>query len=412
MTTIEAQEFLRRNHPDLGPWMAWNPLAGYGEAVMARIPVGREEEGSVGRWNWRRVPSGYPTLPYWYDFKTQQDPDWETDDPRSNWTGLISVKGPGGRQFFLFSFLSALGSIGQIYMVSTLDKELLAGFYHDVAEALRPRDKMIRVMVFGDEDIRLSPEEREPMLIDEDLRRDIADQVGFFFRRPEEFRARGIRHRRGLLFVGPPGTGKTMMVRRLIRMCAAEGLSTPLVVKPAKDMGTSLLDMAFKLAAREAPSMLVLEDLDSFTRETQVTRAAFLSHLDGIGSTDGILVLGTTNHPEDVDPALIHRPSRFDRVWHFGLPGGELRRRYLEQAFPDLGPGRIDGLGAETEGWSFAYLNELRTTAILLSLGSGSDAPGGDDIEKAHGLLATQFRAGRKNHVDTNQSSSVGFRVA
>jgi len=184
-----------------------------------------------------------------------------------------------------------------------------------------------------------------------------------------------------------------------------------MVVKPRKDFGAVELDMAFAVAKRKAPSMLVLEDLDSFTRETQVTRAGLLAQLDGIGSSEGILVLGTTNHPEDVDPALIHRPSRFDRVWRFGLPGAELRRRYLGQAFPALEPDRLERMGGETEGWSFAYLNELRTTAILLSLGSGSDAPGANDIEKAHGLLAAQFRAGRKNHAGEDEPA-VGFMVA
>ena len=72
----------------------------------------------------------------------------------------------------------------------------------------------------------------------------------------------------------------------------------------------------------------------------------------------------------------------------------------------------MDRLAEETGGWSFAYLNELRTTAILRSLGTGSDTPSTDDIDEAHEILAAQFRAGRKNHVDADAASAVGFKVA
>ena len=102
------------------------------------------------------------------------------------------------------------------------------------------------------------------------------------------------------------------------------------------------LSSVFTHLLRRSPCIVVLEDLDTFTNETQLTRAGLLAQLDGIGRSDGVLVLGTTNHPEHVDSALLHRPSRFDRVWRFSLPDRELRHQYLVQAFPGADSQQID----------------------------------------------------------------------
>ena len=67
----------------------------------------------------------------------------------------------------------------------------------------------------------------------------------------------------------------------------------------------------FSHARRMAPCVLVLEDLDSLINNNN--RSFFLNQLDGLESNDGLLVIGTTNHLENIDPALRNRPSRFDR---------------------------------------------------------------------------------------------------
>ena len=172
------------------------------------------------------------------------------------------------------------------------------------------------------------------------------------------------------------------------------------------------MDMAFRVACSNRLGIIILEDMDSLTKETQVTRAALLSQLDGLEPKEGLLVLATTNNPEDIDPALAQRPSRFDRVWRFDLPDLALRRRYLNWALTGIGPETVAEIAEKTSGWSFAYLNELRTTAAILSVGKDQVALNEEVLLNAYDLLASQFRSGKKNHTMSNGNGAVGFTPA
>ncbi len=81
--------------------------------------------------------------------------------------------------------------------------------------------------------------------------------------------------------------------------------------------------------ARLAPSLVVLEDLDSMIHNQN--RSFFLNELDGFRVNTGVVVLATTNHPEKLDTAILDRPSRFDRKYHFELPGEPERLAYIER---------------------------------------------------------------------------------
>src|SRR4029077_18785777 len=83
----------------------------------------------------------------------------------------------------------------------------------------------------------------------------------------------------------------------------------------------------FERARKTTPCLLVLEDLDSLIND--LNRSFFLNELDGFAANTGILVLATTNHPERLDPALLNRPSRFDRKYLFALPAHTERHAYI-----------------------------------------------------------------------------------
>ena len=157
------------------------------------------------------------------------------------------------------------------------------------------------------------------------------------------------------------------------------------------------------------PTLVLLEDMDSLTKECRLTRSALLQHLDGLDGAEGQLVIGTTNNPGDIDPALIHRPSRFDRVWHINLPDRALRLRYLTIAFPDLADETLKEMADYTVDWSFAYLNELRATASIMALNQKATQITVDMVEAAFDVLEAQFRAGRKNHVQASVEGAFGF---
>ena len=195
---------------------------------------------------------------------------------------------------------------------------------------------------------------------------------GFFGRR-EAYRRMGVSWRRGVLLVGPPGTGKTMVTK-------AAASSVPehpfLYVRDLSGYDTpeEIIAEVFGRARDLAPAMLVFEDIDGFVGDHN--RAVFLNELDGFKANDGLLVLASSNHPERVDEALLKRPSRFDRVFHIGLPEEDERREYCLGllARPELLE-RVGGRrGAEvlaakvaraTGGFTPAYLQEAFVSAAL-----------------------------------------------
>ncbi|OBT63879.1 hypothetical protein VE03_06616 [Pseudogymnoascus sp. 23342-1-I1] len=126
----------------------------------------------------------------------------------------------------------------------------------------------------------------------------------------------------------------------------------------------------FSRARTMAPCLLIFEDLDSLV--TDKSRAYFLNEVDGLESNDGICMIGSTNHLDRLDPAIARRPSRFDRKYHFGLPGRGEREAYCKYWGGKLEGGEV-GVSARmagvlaggTEGFSFAYLKELFLSSLV-----------------------------------------------
>jgi SpoVK/Ycf46/Vps4 family AAA+-type ATPase len=287
---------------------------------------------------------------------------------------------------------------------------LLERFARDIYLHFRPETKnAIIIQVYGGQPVAVQPEEDERIFLPPGLLEDIELQVLAFFDGDETYKRLRLRHRRGFLFVGPPGTGKTMMLRHLIRKCHQLFQPSFCMLRICRRTNEEALEGLFSHALQRTPAMVILEDMDSLTKETMVTRSSLLAQLDGLANTEGLLIVGTTNNAQDIDPALIHRPSRFDRVWHFPLPDDELRLEYLETFFKELSAETIQCLTERTAGWSVAYLKELRTTAALMALGQDLPDVTEDVLLEAFDLLEAQFQAGRKNHTVDQPQCSVGF---
>ena len=122
----------------------------------------------------------------------------------------------------------------------------------------------------------------------------------------------------------------------------------------------------FHRARSITPCCLVFEDIDAMITTEPLVLPEPARRL---GSTRACSSLATTNHPERLDPAIVERPSRFDRKYHFDLPGPTERAAYLARGTSKLGDvkitTRLEKLVDATEEFSFAYLKELYLSAMM-----------------------------------------------
>ncbi|AYY13127.1 ATP-binding protein [Actinobacteria bacterium YIM 96077] len=195
----------------------------------------------------------------------------------------------------------------------------------------------------------------------------------------------GARPIRGVLLTGPSGTGKTLFARI---MAAQSGATFYLINGPeimSKWYGQSeeLLRMIFA-DARKQRSIVFFDEIDSVAGQRTDTAneasnrivATLLTELDGFSAGEHeLMVLATTNRPEDVDEA-IRRPGRFDWQIHFSLPDlagrTDILRKTMKgkRAADDL---PLEAIATQSEGWSGAELNSIWTEAALLAVQDGRE---------------------------------------
>ena len=206
------------------------------------------------------------------------------------------------------------------------------------------------------------------LILKEDFKADLQQDFSRFFESRAVYERYGIPWKRGALLIGPPGNGKTHTVKALINQ-----LAKPCIyVRSFKsEYGTEQENMAevFERARMNAPCVVVLEDLDAMISDDN--RAFFLNELDGFRVNTGVAVIATTNHPDRLDPAILDRPSRFDRKYYFELPGDEERLAYLHRWNDErLSEMRVSEeilakVVADTGGFSFAYMKELLLSSMV-----------------------------------------------
>ena len=206
------------------------------------------------------------------------------------------------------------------------------------------------------------------------LKRQIQNDFQQFFASREVYERYNIPWKRGAIFIGPPGNGKTHTLKALINQLGKPCLYIR-TFKAEYSTEEENMGEVFKRARMTTPCVIVLEDLDSMIDDNN--RAFFLNELDGFHSNTGMVVLASTNHPEKLDSSILDRPSRFDRKYYFQLPADAERRAYVarwncelqyEMRVTEKGATR---LVSKTQDFSFAYLKELLVSSMVqwISLG-------------------------------------------
>jgi len=159
--------------------------------------------------------------------------------------------------------------------------------------------------------------------------------------KPESFERIGIEPPKGVLLFGPPGTGKTLLAKAVANQTEATFIhvvGSELVQKYIGE-GARLVRDVFEMARKKAPSIIFVDELDAIgakrlndagsgDREVQRTLVQLLAEMDGFDSRGEVRILGATNRPDILDPALL-RPGRFDRLVYVAMPNREARTEIL-----------------------------------------------------------------------------------
>ncbi len=210
--------------------------------------------------------------------------------------------------------------------------------------------------------------------------RKIREMVELPLRHPELFERLGIEPPKGVLLYGPPGTGKTLLAKAVANEANAHFiyLSGPEIMSKYYGQSEENIREVFKEAQENAPSIIFIDEIDSIAPKRdevsgEVERrvvAQLLALMDGLESRGKVVVIGATNRPNALDPAL-RRPGRFDREIEIGIPDRNARREILEihtRGVPLAEDVKLNKLADMTHGYVGADLAALVKEAAMRAL--------------------------------------------
>ncbi|HEX9533348.1 MAG TPA: ATP-dependent zinc metalloprotease FtsH [bacterium] len=243
-----------------------------------------------------------------------------------------------------------------------------------------------QALSFGKSRARLHTENRPKITFDDvagvDEAKEELQEVIEFLKHPKKFQALGAKIPRGVLLVGPPGSGKTLLAKAVAGEAAVPffSISGSEFVEMFVGVGASRVRDLFEQAKKSAPCLVFIDEIDAVGRqrgaglggghdEREQTLNQLLVEMDGFDPNAGIIVIAATNRPDILDPALL-RPGRFDRRIVVDNPDSKGRREILNVHVrgKPLGEGvNIDLLAKHTVGFSGADLANLVNEAALLA---------------------------------------------
>jgi len=208
------------------------------------------------------------------------------------------------------------------------------------------------------------------IIIDAEDRHILERNLVRFIESVELFKKKGLRGSRGVLLAGPPGTGKTLACKVLMNE-----LDTTVIYVARDTIATvGQIGDLYKLARRLAPSVVILEDIDTLgglSRDEgdHPLLGEFLNCLAGVEENHGVVTLATTNHPEKLDWALTDRPGRFDVRLKFDYPSEKSRIAIIQKYLSPFKTKKLNlkDLGKRTEKFSGAYLQEIVQLAFMFA---------------------------------------------
>ncbi|MEM2878439.1 MAG: CDC48 family AAA ATPase [Candidatus Hadarchaeales archaeon] len=224
----------------------------------------------------------------------------------------------------------------------------------------------------------------------EKAKQELKEAVEWPLKYPDSFRKVGIEPPRGILLYGPPGTGKTMLAKAVATESEANFISIKGPELLSKWVGESERGVreTFRKAKMAAPCIIFFDEIDSLvprrgsgfgdSHVTERVISQLLTEMDGLEKLENVVVIGATNRPDLVDPALL-RPGRFDRLVYVGPPDEKARLDILKihtKGMPLAKDVDLKQLAKETEGYSGSDLAALCREAAMRVL--RKDIKGGE----------------------------------
>ena len=264
-----------------------------------------------------------------------------------------------------------------------------------------------QAMSFGKSKARLYGNEKDKVTFKdiagyEESKQDL-EEVVEFLKFPKKFEAVGAKIPKGVLLVGPPGTGKTMIARAVAGEAGVPffSISGSEFVEMFVGVGASRVRDLFAKAKKNAPCIIFIDEIDAVGRrrgsgmggghdEREQTLNQILVEMDGFEQGANVIVVAATNRVDVLDPALL-RPGRFDRRVGVGLPDRKEREAILKVHFatkPVAKSVDIDALAAKTAGSSGADLANIANEAAIVAARHNRKEITQDDITAAFEKVA------------------------
>lgn len=282
---------------------------------------------------------------------------------------------------------------------------LIAGFFMFMMRQAQGQNN--QALGFGKSKAKLYGQDKEKVVFDEIAGNDSAKQdleeVVDFLKHPKKYEALGAKIPKGVLLIGNPGTGKTMLARAVAGEANVPffSISGSEFVEMFVGVGASRVRDLFTKAKKNAPAIIFIDEIDAVGRrrgsgmggghdEREQTLNQILVEMDGFETGTNVIVLAATNRADVLDPALL-RPGRFDRRTNISLPERRDREAILKVHFkkkPADESVNLDALAAKTAGLSGADLANIANESAIVAARRNAKKITNDDLTSAFEKVA------------------------